>query len=103
MSTIKPLSPLEVKQKAIESIPSEMVQAVNELLIENASRSSITLKQKDIEARFNKLSNGKYNHVDIYDKGWMDIEPIFRNAGWKVRYESPDRDQSFDEFFTFTF
>lgn len=102
MSTLKPLSPSEVKQKAIESIPDEMIQAVNELLIENASRSSIVIKQKDIEDRFRKLSKGKYNHVDIYAKGWMDIEPVYSKAGWKVRYESPDRDQNFEEYFAFT-
>lgn len=103
MSAVKPMSPTEIKQKAIESIPDEMIQAVNELLIENASRGTITIKLKDIEARFRKLSNGKYNSIDIYDKGWMDFESAFRQAGWKVSYESPARDENFESYYRFQY
>lgn len=104
MSTITPLTPAEVKAKAIESIPSEMIQAVNELLIENASRHSITIHTKDIITRFRKLANGKYDHVaNVSEKGWLDFEPLFRNAGWSISFNSPDRGESFESYFRFNY
>ena len=37
-----------------------------------------------------------------YEKKQLDFEDLYRDAGWKVTYNTPDRDQSFKEYFKFT-
>ncbi len=37
----------------------------------------------------------------IFARKWLDVEGIYSEAGWKVKYESPDRGEDFDSYFTF--
>ena len=37
----------------------------------------------------------------IYDNNWLDIEDIFREAGWKVTYDKPAYNESYDAYFKF--
>lgn len=34
-------------------------------------------------------------------KEWLDIEPIFRDKGWDVKYDSPVYDENFDSRYEF--
>jgi len=99
---IKPIKPSEVVKK--NTIPDQMIMVVNNLIIEKWDGRSAIVKQTDIISRFLKLEWMLKNRVDpklqkqIYDKGWLNFEPIFRDSGWKVTYESPDRDESYESY-----
>ena len=85
------------------SIPDEVIEAFNELIVENWKKDSATIKQKDAVARIiEKLPEFKDKSTELFELGYLDVEKIFRNAGWVVKYESPDRgDSDFFAFFTF--
>jgi len=38
----------------------------------------------------------------LFDKHYLDIEPAYREAGWKVKFESPDYTESFPSYFVFS-
>lgn len=101
MANVKPLSPKNLKNNIENVIPSVVIQAVNNLLKENYCGKSITITQKNLISEIKKLDNTITN-AKLFDNHWLDFEPLFRKNGWKVVYESPDRDQSFDEYFIFT-
>jgi hypothetical protein len=97
---VEPIKPKDILDNLEDVIHPAVVQAVNELLKEQFRGGSCTIKQKDIESRAKKISG--VTSTEIYDKKWMDFEPIFRKAGWKVSYNSPDRDEDFDSYFSFS-
>jgi hypothetical protein len=100
MSKVKPIRPTEAKSKKLDSIPDEMIEAVNEMIAENLSESGrSSFKAKDLITRFRTKYSGS---EDVYKKKWLDFEDIYRKAGWKVSYESPSYgDSDFDPYFTF--
>ncbi len=37
----------------------------------------------------------------IYERGWLNVEPIFEEAGWEVHYDKPSFNESGDARFEF--
>jgi hypothetical protein len=37
----------------------------------------------------------------VFDNNWLDVEDIFRKAGWKVNYEKPAYNESYPASFKF--
>lgn len=103
---VKPISPDEAYKERVFSIPDEIIEAVNNLLIKNVSKGGYaTILQKDIEAlalgKF--LANGKVVSVSsMYENNWFDFEDLFRAAGWKVEYDRPAYNESYDASFKFS-
>jgi hypothetical protein len=38
----------------------------------------------------------------VFDKGWLDVESIFRAEGWKVKYDKPAYCETYKAFFVFS-
>ena len=96
---IKPISPMEVESEKRKNFPREVFEAFNELIVENAGSGEITVKQKDVVARMVKKG---LNANEIFKKGWLDVEDVYRKAGWKVDYDKPAYNEDYDAYFTFS-
>jgi len=103
---VKPISPDEAYKERVFSIPDEIIETVNQLLIKNVSKGGhATILQKDIEslALGKFLANGKVvSASSMYENGWLDFEDQFRAAGWKVEYDRPGYGDSYDANFKFS-
>lgn len=98
---IKPISPSELKDNLEKIIPKEVIESVNEILRENYRGSgSITIKAKEIVNRIS--SKMDLTRETIYSRKYLDFENLYHKYGWNISYEQPDRDQSFDSYYTFT-
>jgi hypothetical protein len=88
---IEPIKPNDVQKK----IPDFVVQCFNELIEEhwNGTSSEFTLK-----AVLQKL---KAEMVYV-PKEYLDVEPIYEKVGWKVKFDKPGYDESYDAFYKFT-
>jgi hypothetical protein len=104
---MKPITPKEAKASKHSSIPDEIIQATNELIVEHLELDgSATVLQKDITSRalskFKKAnSESKITSQMMFDKKWMDIEPVFRAAGWRVTYDKPGFNEEYEASFCF--
>lgn len=103
---VKPFSPAEAKAAQVTLIPDEVIEAVNELLaMEAGTGSSCTLRQKDILAlalkKF-KEHGQNYTVQTVYNNHWMDFENAFRKEGWKVDYDKPGYNESYEPTFHFS-
>ena len=96
----RPITPIQASKKAAVNFPNEIVNAVNNLIAEKFSgRESITVKQKDIMKEARRLGLN-ISDKEIFDKGYLNIEPAYRKAGWVVGYEKPSYgDSDFDAYF----
>ena len=92
----KPFSPKEVLGAKSASIPDFVIDAVNKLLVLNYyPKKSVTLYQKEIveqiisnmeEIREYDANSADEMCVMIFDRGWLNFEYKYKEAGWDVSY-----------------
>ncbi len=95
---VQPISPKEVIDKKLSSIPSEAIEAFNELIAQNTGRANIVVKQEEVVALMVKKG---LHREQIFKNGWLDIEDIYRKAGWRVEYDKPGYNEDYEPTFTF--
>lgn len=89
----KPLTPSEAKKRLGEAIPEGVIEAVNELLLKELRSDSLyaTLLIGEVCTAI----RAKMQVTKIPDF-WLDFEPVFRRAGWKVEYDRPGYNESYE-------
>ena len=99
MSTIAALGPNEVLEVRKASMPDAVLELFNELIMQKFNGSEAVVYQKTVVS---KLEARGYSRNDIYNKGWLDVEDIYREKGWKVYYDKPAYCESYDAYFKFS-
>ena len=97
---VKPITPGEVVKVKAATLPDEVLTIWNEAIAAAWSGSSAVVKQTEIAGSIASRMDCTRDHV--YKEHWLDIEPVFRAAGWKVVYDSPAYCESDPATFTFT-
>ena len=98
---IKPITPAEVDNKPI---PDEIIAAFNDLIIKNWRNTEAIVHQEEalkLAIKNFKDAGKKVTSEQIFDNGWMDVESTFRKAGWKVTYDKPAYNESYEAYFVF--
>jgi len=102
---VKPISPEEIGDKKAATIPAAMIQAVNELLAIKWNGSSAVLRQDDILKRYFEISglaDTRENHEKLFERHAMDFEDMYRKLGWKVYYDRPAYNESYEPTYEFS-
>ena len=106
---VKPITPSEVTKAKGESIPDEVLVAFNKIIAKKWNGREAKFTQNDVmtlvldglEARDdNKLSRAALR-ADVFNKGWLDVEDIYRAEGWKVEYDKPGYCETYEATFSF--
>ena len=99
---VRPISPEEALQERLRRIPDSVLSTFNELIMKNATiggRSAL-IRQKEVMERLVALG---MDRREIYANHWLDVEPLYEEVGWKVKYDSPSYgDDDFEPYFQFT-
>lgn len=93
----KPITPEEAKAKHLEEIMPEVFESFNELIVKNLCNRYSSFKQKEVE----KLVVEKLKGKQFYSK-MLNVEEAYRKVGWKVVYDRPGYNESYDATFSFT-
>lgn len=99
----EPIRPNQVKRV----LPDYIIDSVNQLIEEKYNGGSFTITKKDIITKaFNHPDQTKYENRSpfeqhLYDKKYLDFEPLYRKAGWECDYEYPDHGETFDPYYKF--
>ena len=83
----------------VKTVPDEVIQVFNEMISEAWDGNSATLKQNDVAPRI--ADRMECSRAHVFKKGWLDIESLFRDAGWEVEYDKPGYNESYGAAFTF--
>lgn len=97
---MKPISPNDDRLGA-GRIPDAIIALFNQLIIEKWNGKEAFIPQDVIIRKIMKVEICE-NRQSIFDKGWMDIEPIFEEAGWKVKYNKQCIGDNFESHYIFT-
>ena len=96
-----PISPSEVAEKKSANTPKWVFDVWDKLIVEKYQNGRAYVLQKDAKAAL--LDHPECpDGVDIFRTGWLDIEPAYREAGWKVEYDKPAYYEDYEASFTFT-
>ena len=93
---IEPIRPHEVKK---ESIPDAVIEVFNALISEKWDGREAVIKQKDAVARI--VDRMQIIEDLVFDRKYLDVEPIYRDAGWTVEYDKPGWSENYEPSFTF--
>jgi len=96
---VEPISPAECRA-AKSSIPDLVFEEVNRLLVERAADPRrIVIFQKELLAAC--VRRGLVSET-IFSSRWLDFEPYYRKKGWRVEYNSPGYNESFEASWVFS-
>ncbi len=98
--SVKPITPSQAEKLKSSSIPDAVIEAFNELIAEKLNGRHATVMQKEAVRRIK--TKMKVTNDELFYNGWMDVEPIFRKAGWKVTYDKPAYNESYEPSFQFS-
>ena len=95
----KPIKPEEVERVKADVMPDEVIDVFNELIVKHWDGSKAVFKQDEaVDLLVDRL------HVDSYvlfDRHYLDVEGIFKDAGWAVKYDSPVYNETYPATFEF--
>ena len=96
----RPIRPEEV---VCTGIPDNVIEAFNELIQENIRGKQAVILQEEIIYRIlsKYLDEPTITRETIYENDWLDVEDLFRDAGWQVVYDKPSLYDSYPATFTF--
>ena len=94
---LKPISPNDVVLARV--FPDEVIQAFNELITQNYSHGRAVLSQAAIVERLMELGIPR---PAIFEKGFLDVEDVYRAEGWFVDYDKPGFNESYEPTFYFS-
>jgi hypothetical protein len=97
--SVKPISPKEVAGAKKAAIPEIVYMVFNEMIVENYCNGQAIVKQDEAVKRMVELG---LSRKDIFDKGWLDVEDVYKIEGWKVLYDRPAYCESYDAYFEFS-
>ena len=104
----KPITPDQVQSEKDLTIPDEIIKVFNHLIVKNwDGRCSIVYQDElleVVEEAFDANGKGITRQMMqmIFDNRWLDVEPLFKEAGWNVEYDKPAYCESYPATFKFT-
>lgn len=96
---VKPIRPNEVEKAKAQSFPDAVIESFNELIKRHFTGRSATFTQDEV---VKLIASKGLKRKDIFDNHWLDVEPTYRDIGWKVEFDKPGYNEDYDAMFTFT-
>lgn len=102
----KPFSPDDALAAKSGIVPPEIVAAVNYFLsVRYTVGKSVTIFVGELKRKAADIMEQNGTRVDPLvdwaDEGWLDFEPLFREAGWSVAVDIPGYCENYELFWTF--
>jgi hypothetical protein len=96
---IHAITPDEALGLKEELLPPFVMRVWNRLISQNFCGKSAIITQKDVIEALLLFCDGRQ---EIFDKGYLEIEEIYKKAGWKVVYDKPGFNETYEATFEFT-
>jgi hypothetical protein len=94
------ITPLEAQESEGQQIPAFVINSFNRIIKNKFSGGRAQFTMNEVVAEIQKDSS--HTRQFLFDKGWMDVEPVFRAQGWKVVYDQPAYNESYAATYTFS-
>ena len=95
----KPIMPHEVTQESLNRMPDAIIEAWNELIAEKWDGDSALIFLYEAKDRLCFVCG--YKGIE-YSSKYLNIEDIYRDAGWDVEFEKPGYNESGNAYYEFS-
>lgn len=96
MSNAKPITPDEVAQARIW--PEGVIETWNQVIATKWNGRVATVTQDEIVTALVALG---FERSEVFEQHLLDVEPLYRDAGWSVVYDKPGLGEGYRAFFVF--
>ena len=96
------ITPKEAFERTKTEIPDKVLEVWNDLIIKYHSRGKngySHIKQSIASRAIADVMNVTTD--EVYENHWLDIEEVYRDAGWDVKYDRPGYNESYEANFEF--
>lgn len=94
-----PITPTEAKRNKLRVIPPEVLEAFDELITKNLRGSTAKVIQKEV---IDLIEQKLHINHEQFVFAWLDVEPLYKDAGWEVTYDKPGYNENYLASFNFT-
>jgi hypothetical protein len=101
----KPITPNDVALTKRAGLPDFVILAWNRLIATKFVDNHAVVPQEDAVKELlasAHIENSMVTRDNIFGNGWLDIEEIYRKAGWTVEYDKPGYGETYPATFTFS-
>lgn len=95
----RPIRPNEVVDAKARDIPDGVIETFNGLIVRYMKGNEAHVPQNEVVEDIGFIMACDRN--EIFDKGWLNVEELYRNEGWIVEYCKPSYDESWPAYFVF--
>lgn len=95
-----PITPEELASEKAKYFPDAVIECFNRAIALNFNGTSSTVVAKNVRDEIAEALN--IDKSEVSRRRYLDVEPIYRDAGFDVKYVRPDYTESFDSYFLFT-
>ena len=105
---VKPITPDEVAARKRDALPPQVIEVFNQLIAEHWTGSSATFTQSDAIAAIVARCGGdngplhSASRSEVLRRGWLDVEDVYREAGWHVVFDKPGYNERYEAFYKFS-
>jgi hypothetical protein len=99
MAPIRPITPEEVAGAKLKILPPKVIEVFNKQIASRWDGYSAKIMQKDVLVKLQEALDMSWEN--IMAERYLEIEDIYREAGWRVEYEKPDFNGAGEAYFTF--
>jgi hypothetical protein len=98
---MKPITPQEASQQRQTQIPDFVIDCFNKLIAKNYRNGRARVIQNEVMLEI-LATDADLTRQTVFDNGWLDVEEVYRAAGWRVEYAKPAYNETYDAFFVFS-
>jgi len=95
---VAPIKPADVVEKKSVVIPDVVMDTFNDLIARNFADGEARFEQEEVVKAL--VAKG-HTREEIFANHWLDVEDIYRKAGWNVEYDKPGAPETYRASFTF--
>ena len=110
MSTNEDIKPLNVNEVGTQKklynlqkankIPKEIIKIFNDLILEDFTGTHAKVMQEAVIKKIIEVLGAK--REEIFANHWLDVEPLFEEAGWEVTYDKPAYCETYEPSWEFS-
>lgn len=97
---VKPITPEDVADEKLKYLPETVIDTWNRMIAQKWNGKCAVINQKEIIKAL--AAHNAVSDLTVWDLGWLEIEDIYRKAGWVVIYDKPAYYENYDATFEFT-
>lgn len=98
---MNPIKPSDISEYKKKNAPAEVIEAWNKVIERNFKANRYS--QFTLDELVDEISSATgESRRSMLDKGWLDLEEIYIEAGWQVKFDKPGYNEFYAANFTFT-